>query len=345
MDDLNEEIDMMLEYSIEEGFLGGIRLSADSLKGTAKAKTPSGYDAEELLSKMPWYAKMGAVGKILRYTKKSDKLAIAKRAEEEVKAAKGREEEEAKKPSGLYDAKGKPLTKGDIASTSNPELIASVFTDPEQSDRDTPFSGEDDDDYDLSWLDDAEEDFGYDFDLTADDDEGEDTPSTPSPSSTAKRTSGLTPLGKARDAAAAVGNLLRRKNDAATDDDDDTSWFPATDDDINENRKPADDLVEIVIDFEELKKQELNESFLAMFGGWVEQILGSIFTGRSLPLAVKGSSRDVKSFAKALGGEKDYIEAARKYGLDHPTTYKNKAKLNNAIKGFEKDTGLKWPFK
>jgi len=104
-------------------------------------------------------------------------------------------------------------------------------------------------------------------------------------------------------------------------------------------------LVTIHIDFTELKKQELNESFLAMFGGWVEQILGSIFTGRSLPLAVKGNSRDVKAFAKAIGGEKDYIEAARKYGLDHPTTYKNKAKLNNAIKGFEKDTGLKWPFK
>jgi hypothetical protein len=131
-------------------------------------------------------------------------------------------------------------------------------------------------------------------------------------------------------------------------DDDDLEWIFGTnddDEDINENRKPADDLIEIVIDFEELKKQELNESFLAMFGGWVEQILGSIFTGRSLPLAVKGSSRDVKSFAKALGGEKDYIEAARQYGLDHPTTYKNKAKLNNAIKGFEKDTGLKWPFK
>ena len=104
-------------------------------------------------------------------------------------------------------------------------------------------------------------------------------------------------------------------------------------------------LVTIHIDFTELKKQELNESFLAMFGGWVEQILGSIFTGRSLPLAVKGNSRDVKAFAKAIGGEKDYIEAARKYGLDHPTTYKNKAKLNNAIRGFEKDTGLKWPFK
>ena len=105
------------------------------------------------------------------------------------------------------------------------------------------------------------------------------------------------------------------------------------------------DLVEIVIDLEELKQNSLNESFLAMFGGWVEQILGSMFSGRSLPLSVKGSQGDVESFAKALGGEKSYLEAARRYGLDHPTTYKSKSKLENAIKGFEKDTGIKWPIK
>jgi len=159
--------------------------------------------------------------------------------------------------------------------------------------------------------------------------EAEPTPAIPRPArpSTAKRTSGTTPLGHARDAAAAIGNLFRRNEN------------------VNENRKPADDLVEIVIDFEELKKQELNESFLAMFGGWVEQILKSMFGGRTLPLAVKGSSRDVKAFAKAIGGERAYLDAAQRYGLDHPTTYKNKAKLNNSIKGFEKDTGLKWPFK
>jgi hypothetical protein len=106
-----------------------------------------------------------------------------------------------------------------------------------------------------------------------------------------------------------------------------------------------DKLATITIDFNELRKQELNESFLAMFGGWVEHILGAMFGGRSLPLAVKGSQRDVESFAKTLGGEKSYLEAVKRYGLDHPTTYKNKSKLDNAVKGFEKETGLKWPFK
>ena len=159
--------------------------------------------------------------------------------------------------------------------------------------------------------------------------EAEPTPAIPRPtrSSTATRTSGTTPLGHARDAALAVRNLFRRNEN------------------VNENRKPADDLVEIVIDFEELKKQELNESFLAMFGGWVEHILKAMFGGLNIPVKVQGNDREVQAFAAALGREKRYIETAKRYGLDHPTTYKNKAKLAGAAKNFQRETGLKWPFK
>lgn len=104
-------------------------------------------------------------------------------------------------------------------------------------------------------------------------------------------------------------------------------------------------LVTIHINFAELRKQELNESFLAMFGGWVESILKSMFGKTNLQLAVTGTDREVRSFANAISGEKSYMDAVRRYGLDHPTTYKNKAKLDNSIKGFERETGLKWPFK
>jgi len=104
-------------------------------------------------------------------------------------------------------------------------------------------------------------------------------------------------------------------------------------------------LVTLHINFAELRKQELNESFLAMFGGWVESILKSMFGKTKLQLAVTGSDREVRSFANAISGEKSYMDAVRRYGLDHPTTYKNKAKLDNSIKGFERETGLKWPFK
>ena len=106
-----------------------------------------------------------------------------------------------------------------------------------------------------------------------------------------------------------------------------------------------DKIVEVVIDFNELREKTLDESFLAMFGGWIEAILGSMFGGNKLPLTVRGSRGEVQSFAKALGGEKKYIEVAQRYGLNHPTTYKNRAQLENAVKGFEKETGLKWPFK
>jgi hypothetical protein len=105
-----------------------------------------------------------------------------------------------------------------------------------------------------------------------------------------------------------------------------------------------DKIVEIVIDFNELREKRLDESFLAMFGGWVEHLLKAMFGGYKVPVNIRGSRAEVESFASALGGEKRYIDAAKRYGLDHPTTYKNKAKLETAIKGFEKDTGLVWPY-
>ena len=114
-----------------------------------------------------------------------------------------------------------------------------------------------------------------------------------------------------------------------------------------------DKLGDIVIDFEEIRENELNESFLAAFGNWVKLILnrtfgqgkgsGSYFGGSSVK--VRGTKAEVKAFAKALGGEKIYIEAVRKHGLDNPKVTSNKAKLNKAVKAFERTTGIKWPFK
>jgi hypothetical protein len=109
-----------------------------------------------------------------------------------------------------------------------------------------------------------------------------------------------------------------------------------------------EEIVSIHIDLEELKKNELNESFLAMFGSSIKLILDRMFGGRvgsPAGWAISGSRGDVNSFAKTLGREKRYLESSKKYGLDNPRTYKDKRKLEQAIKGFEKDTGLKWPFK
>ena len=57
------------------------------------------------------------------------------------------------------------------------------------------------------------------------------------------------------------------------------------------------------------------------------------------------SEKEAKAFMNALGSEARYVKAAKDHGLNNPRTFKSKNKLNNAIKGFEKATGLKWPFK
>ena len=50
---------------------------------------------------------------------------------------------------------------------------------------------------------------------------------------------------------------------------------------------PEGKLQKIVIDLDEVKSNKLNESFLAMFGGWVEKILDSMFGGYVLPAQIK----------------------------------------------------------
>jgi len=106
-----------------------------------------------------------------------------------------------------------------------------------------------------------------------------------------------------------------------------------------------DKLVEIVIDLDELKKNRLDESWLAMFGHHIQTILSRMFGGVPVPVSVKGSPREVTSFANAIGKEKKYIDAAKKYGLEDPRTYRDKFKLKKATSAFERVTGIKWPFK
>lgn len=111
-----------------------------------------------------------------------------------------------------------------------------------------------------------------------------------------------------------------------------------------------DKIVKIKIDFEELKKNEINESFLAMFAGTIKSMMKYIFAGPGghVPrdfFEFKGRRGDISSFARTLGNEKKYLEAFKKNGLDHPDTYKSKGALDKSIKNFEKSTGLKWPYK
>ena len=113
-------------------------------------------------------------------------------------------------------------------------------------------------------------------------------------------------------------------------------------DNVNEDK-----IEEHVIDFEQLRSGLLNETYLSSFGSAIKLMLDDMFgtSFTSMGVRVRGTPRETKAFKHALGSEKRYVQSAREFGLDNPRTYKNKSKLDGAIKGFEKVTGLKWPFK
>tara|TARA_R100001594_G_scaffold132065_2_gene172095 strand:+ start:1013 stop:1345 length:333 start_codon:yes stop_codon:yes gene_type:complete len=107
----------------------------------------------------------------------------------------------------------------------------------------------------------------------------------------------------------------------------------------------SNDLVPVEINLNAKEENILNESFLAMFGGAIETILTGMFGGGSVPVRISGTSKQVRSFKSALGNEARYLKAMKKYGLDKPETLRTKAQLDRAIKSFEGETGIKWPFK
>ena len=106
------------------------------------------------------------------------------------------------------------------------------------------------------------------------------------------------------------------------------------------------DLSPLVVDFSKAKTEEgrLDESWWLTFGAILRWIMPSLYRGSVLPLTVKGSPAEVKSFADVLSKEKRYLESWKNYGLDTPSTYRDKGKLDRAISTFQRVTGLKWPF-
>ena len=98
---------------------------------------------------------------------------------------------------------------------------------------------------------------------------------------------------------------------------------------------------EIKIDFTE----QINEGYLRAIGFQIEYLLKSLFGGSFLPVKVSGTKEQVSAFARALGNEKRYMDVFNRFGLTDPRTLSSKHSLERAIGGFERATGIKWPFK
>lgn len=106
-----------------------------------------------------------------------------------------------------------------------------------------------------------------------------------------------------------------------------------------------EDLLARTIDLGASRRGNLDESFLGHFGGLVKLAMHRMF-GRDTPsILVKGTRSEIDAFANTLTREKRYLESYQKHGLDDPRTLKNKGKLENAVRKFERETGLQWPFR
>ena len=106
-----------------------------------------------------------------------------------------------------------------------------------------------------------------------------------------------------------------------------------------------DELKDYVFDLGAARRGELNENILYVFAAWIEYLLAKMYKGRRIPVKVRGNKIEVTRFTDALVNEKRYMDYIKKYGLDDPMTYKQKAKLDVAIRRFEREAGINWPIR
>ena len=109
--------------------------------------------------------------------------------------------------------------------------------------------------------------------------------------------------------------------------------------------KESNEITPIEIDLGAARRGEVNELFLRFFGKYIQSILGAMFGGSSIPVNVKGNKKEISSFARTIARDKRYMSSVAKYGLNDPRVFKDKFKLRKAIAGFERTTGIKYPFR
>ena len=97
-----------------------------------------------------------------------------------------------------------------------------------------------------------------------------------------------------------------------------------------------------------LNDKRLDESWMSMFGAQMQYMLdqmGFMPLRGSSNVTIRGLPSQIKAFAGALMGERRHMDAAIRYGLNDPKTYKSSMALNRAIANFERATGIKYPIK
>jgi hypothetical protein len=91
--------------------------------------------------------------------------------------------------------------------------------------------------------------------------------------------------------------------------------------------------------------KEFRSSMTSFAHGVRNMLLDLYMAGFDFPVSISGTQAQIESFFKALQNEKRYMDAYMKYGLGDSRTMSNKGNLDKAVRGFESETGLRWPFK
>ena len=96
----------------------------------------------------------------------------------------------------------------------------------------------------------------------------------------------------------------------------------------------------------DLSSNQLNEATYTDFSYNVRNMLmGMSIAGFDVPTTIRGTQNQIDTFFRALKGERRYMDTYTKYGLGDSRTMMNKSDLDRAVSGFERETGLRWPFK
>ena len=88
---------------------------------------------------------------------------------------------------------------------------------------------------------------------------------------------------------------------------------------------------ELILDFSKLD-EGLAEQGARLKGALMKMLgLEDYFRMFPVPSSIRGTSKQVSSFRNAAMGEKKYMAAVKKHGLNNPRTFTSKTRLNSAV--------------
>jgi hypothetical protein len=97
-----------------------------------------------------------------------------------------------------------------------------------------------------------------------------------------------------------------------------------------------------------LNEKRVDESWLGAFGAQMRHMIDLMgFPGLQMGsnYLLRGTPTQIRTFMDTLRHERRHMDAAKRYGLLDPRTHASSTRLNQAVKNFERATGIKYPIK